>query len=285
MPNAAVTFVYNESVNLPIWVKYYGENFGFENLFVIDRSSVDGSTEGLGAVNVIKIPRPEFDEDSKTNLMSSFQSGLTSCYDCVVTTDADEIIVPDPDKYKNLSEYISKLNDDYVNAIGVDVVHMLTEEAPLDLSRPILSQRRFGRFAAPECKQLISKIPTRWLPGLHSSNKAPKFDPDLILFHLKLMDYGFAMKRQIINQETKWSKASLDHHYGAHHRWSFEQFVRQSFFVPIDLMNRKQVHEFEFAVEIDQLYSRTVVDPQGNHRIPMDISKMVNIPKRFELCV
>lgn len=285
MPIAAVTFVYNEIVNLPIWVKYYGSNFGYENLFIIDRSSDDGSTEGLGAVNVVKIPRPAFDEDAKTNLMSSFHSALTSCYDCVVITDADEILVPDPDKYKNLAEYISTLDGNYVNAIGVDVTHLITEEPPLDPQRPILSQRRFGRFHAPECKHLISKIPIRWMPGLHASNKPPRFDPELLLFHLKLMDYSVAVNRQIINLETKWSEKSLERNYGAHHRYSLDQFVRQSFLVPVDLLNRKQIFEFEFSAEIEALYTRTVIDAEGNHRIPMNISKMVNIPERFNSIV
>jgi hypothetical protein len=285
MPIAACTFVYNESVNLPIWIKYYGAAFGPENLFIIDRSSDDGSTDNLGPVNIIKIPRPEFDEDAKTHMMSSFHSALTSCYDCVVITDADEVLIPDPNKYEGLVDYIARMPGDYVNAVGVDIVHVLTQEAPLDPRNSILSQRGFGRFHAPECKQLISKVPTRWLPGLHSSNKPPKFDPDLVLFHLKLMDYAHAVRRQSVNLATKWSKASLEHNYGAHHRYSLDQFVRQSFLVPIDLVNRKQIFDFEFSQEVADLHARTIIDSQGYHRIPMDISKMVNIPQRFSNAV
>ena len=41
MKIAALTFAYNESVNLLIWRRYYGEQLGEENLFLIDHGSDD----------------------------------------------------------------------------------------------------------------------------------------------------------------------------------------------------------------------------------------------------
>ncbi len=285
MKYAAVTFVYNETVNLPIWTKYYGELFGRQNLFVLDRSSTDGSTEDLGLINVIKLDHSAFDEDSKTHLMSMFHSALTAVFDAVIVTDCDEILVPDPDYFPNLCAYIESMEQDYVNAMGVDIIHMITEEAPIDLSRPILSQRQFGRFHAPECKNLLSRVPVRWLPGLHSSNLAPKFDPRLINFHLKFMDYGSAVKRQDINLKTQWSEQSLRANYGAHHRQPLSQFVHEGFLGAIDLRKRNLIGKFEFGEEIADLEARTAIDPMGNYRVPMDISKMVMIPERFKLAV
>ncbi len=55
MANAAVTFVYNESVNLPIWAKYCAGQFGTESHLVIDRGSDDGSTEQLPAAVAIRL--------------------------------------------------------------------------------------------------------------------------------------------------------------------------------------------------------------------------------------
>ena len=281
MSNAALTFVFNEKHNLPIWIKYYGELFGYSNLYVIDRSSNDGSTDDLGEVNHIKIPRPRFDEDAKTHLMSSFHSALTAAHDAVIVTDADEIIVPDPDHFRDLNDYISRMESDYVNALGIDIVHILSREMPIDLTKPILSQRAFGRFHAPECKHLLSRIPIRWLPGLHSSNKPPIFDSRLFLFHLKLIDYGFAMHRQQVNLGTEWSKESVAAGYGQHHRWELELFVRQYFMVPIDMVNNNRVGQFDFGAEIDELKRRTVRDQNGDYRVPMDISKLTRIPERF----
>lgn len=283
MACAALTFVYNEAVNLPIWINYYGNQFGYANLFVIDRSSDDNSTKNLGDVNVIRIPRDEFDEHSKTNLMSSFHSGLTAIYDAVVTTDCDEIVVADPAFYKGLPDYISNMKTDYSNGLGIDVIHMIAEEFPIDLTKPILSQRRVGRFQSRECKQLLSKKPVRWLPGLHSSNYPPLIDSKLFIFHLKLMDYTAATLRQKVNLETAWSVDSVTKNFGAHHRFTVNQFVRNSFLVPLDLYNRKQVGDFEFSSEIQSIKDATTVDKDGNYRIPMNISKLVEIPERFRM--
>jgi hypothetical protein len=51
--------------------------------------------------------------------------------------------------------------------------------------------------------------------------------------------------------------------------------------VPIDLYNRGKFTDFEFSAEISSMLDRMVIDPEGNYRVPMDISKMVNIPERF----
>jgi hypothetical protein len=281
MAYAAITFVYNESVNLKIWAKYYGEMFGHENLYVVDRGSDDGSTDDLGSVNLIKVPRRKFDEHEKTHLMASLHSSLTSVYDAVIVTDCDEILVPDPDRYESLSAYLDGMPGDYANAMGIDVIHMMTIEPPIDLSRPILSQRRFGRFFSPECKHLASRVPIRWLPGLHASDKPPIFDTNLYLFHLKYMDYSCAVKRQAINNNTEWSQDSLDKNYGLHHRWNLEHFVHQGFLVPIDLRNRGLIEEFAFEKQVALLEEKVVRDPEGNYRLPMDISNMINIPDRF----
>jgi hypothetical protein len=281
MTAAAITFVYNEKINLPIWIGYYGAMLGKKNLFVVDRGSDDGSTDHLGDVNLIKVPKNEFDEHAKTDFMSRFHSSLLSFYETVIITDCDEIIVPDPGVYNDLGEYIERLSGDYANGMGVDIVHIITEEHPIDLDQPILSQRRHGRFHSPECKHLISRIPIKWLPGLHSSDKPPIFDPNLVVFHLKLMDYGVAMGRQKVNLETVWSEGSLRFNYGAHHRYEYAKFVRDCFLSPIDLLSRSADLGFKFDTEIQAIKDRTVVDTNGSHSIPMDISKMVLIPDRF----
>lgn len=281
MAVAAVTFVYNESFNLSLWIGYYGKLFGRENLFVVDRGSDDGSTADLPGVNLIRVPRRAFDEHEKTDFMSSFHASLTSFYDAVIITDCDEIIVPDPADYADLSQYIERLPGDYVNALGIDVLHLITEELPLDPARGILSQRKYGRFLSPECKQLISRVPVRWLPGLHCTNRKPAFDPKLFIFHLKWVDYGRAVLRQEVNRNTVWSSDSLARNYGAHHRYPLNQFIHEGFLAPIDILNRGLVGEFEFSKELLEIERRIVVNDQGDYLMPMDVVKYVAIPERF----
>ena len=280
MTAAAITFVYNESVNLPIWIKYYGSQLGEHNLYVVDRGSDDGSTENLGDVNLVRVPRNEFDEDQKTSFMSSFHSALLNFHKTVIITDCDELVAPDPAKYRDLADYLDRVDFDYVNSIGLDILHVITEEGPIDLSQKILSQRKYARFHSPCCKHLVSRVPMSWLPGFHSSNRPPRFDPDLYMFHTKVMDYNIAMKRQRINLDTTWSASSLERKLGAHHRFDYPKFVQQNFLVPIDALNRQSYQEFDFKQEIETIITNTVSN-NGYHNIPMNVERRVMIPDRF----
>ncbi len=285
MATAAVTFVYNETFNLPIWIRHYGREFGPENLFVVDRSSDDGSTEGLGAVNVIRIPRTPFDEEKKTRIMTDFHSALTAAYDAVVVTDCDEMLVVDPAYPGTLNDYVAGMEESTVNAIGIDVLHVLTMDFPLEAGAPILSQRSFGKFTSAECKQLIGKAPMRWLPGLHATNRPPRFDTRLFLFHLKWVDYGASIARQRINLATVWSDDALSSRPDTHHRYGVERFMRQGFLRQLALIEQTKCFDFTFEQEIEEIRSRTVQDHQGFFRFPLDISKIVKIPERFQTCL
>src|SRR5580704_8885346 len=118
MPIAALTFVFNEAINLPIWIKYYGKNFGERNLFVVDRESTDGSTDNLGEVNKIIIPRDAFDDKKKADFLSSMQNALLNYYEAVVCGDCDELVVPNIGVYENLADYVSRTEYDYVTSVG-----------------------------------------------------------------------------------------------------------------------------------------------------------------------
>ncbi|MEO5652825.1 MAG: glycosyltransferase family 2 protein, partial [Marmoricola sp.] len=52
---AAITFCRDEGRMLPLWIKYYGAQFGVENLYVVDDNSEDGSTDDLPC-DVLRIP-------------------------------------------------------------------------------------------------------------------------------------------------------------------------------------------------------------------------------------
>ena len=280
MTNAAVTFVYNEAVNLPIWIRYYGKQFGNKNLFVIDRESTDGSTENLGEANRIVIPRDAFDDRKKADFMSSFQNALTNYYDAVICSDCDELVVPDPISYGDLNEYIARVDFDYVTCVGLNILHILNLEPPLDLDRPILSQRRFARFRSASCKTILSRIPLRWMPGLHSLNQRPKIDPSLFMFHTKTMDYAIASARQQINMDTPWSDYSLERNFGAHHRYEYNRFIRELFLDPMNAIHQQKVASFDFAEEISQ-FNLQIKEKDGCFWIPMGLGRWVEVPERF----
>jgi hypothetical protein len=277
---AVFTFVFNESVNLPIWSRYFGALFGPENLFVIDRSSTDGSTASLGGgINRMILPPRPFDEFEKTGFINSFHRALLYHYDTVIYTDCDELIVPDLQVHENLVAYLRNSDFDYVTCVGLNVHHMITLEAPLDLDAPILAQRRYARFGSPSCKSLISRVPLTWRPGIHSCDRPPNIDPALFLFHLKLMDYTVAMRRQGVNLATQWSSRSLEENHGTHHRYDYDQFVREGFLDPVNQL-RKGTAPFDFVREIEQIQDQTR-EHDGFFYIPMNIYSLVEIPEHL----
>ena len=209
--------------------------------------------------------------------MSSMQNALLNYYDVVVCGDCDELVVPDLAAYASLADYAERMDADYATCIGLNVLHILNQEPPLDLSKPLLAQRHFGRFMSATCKTMLSRVPIRWLPGLHCLNRRPKLDPKLFMFHTKTMDYSIACARQEINNATAWSDASLSQNFGAHHRYQFAQFVRECFFDPANIINQGKVEPFDFSEEITKFES-AIVEKDGNYWIPMNMDRWVKIP-------
>jgi Glycosyl transferase family 2 len=280
MKVAALTFVFNEAINLPIWIRYYGSTLGEKNLYVIDRESTDGSTSNLGEVNRIIVPRDAFDDRKKADFMSSMQNALLNYYDAVVCGDCDELVVPNLCVYTDLMDYASKMDIDHVACVGLNVLHILNHEPPIDLSKPILAQRRFARFVSATCKTQLSRVPIKWLPGLHCLNRRPIFDPNLFMLHTKTMDYGVSSARQKINNETVWSDDSLGQNFGAHHRYEFEQFVRESFFDPVNIINQGKIQTFDFAEEIAKIDAE-IVERDQFFWFPMNIVRWVELPAKL----
>lgn len=280
MKIAALTFVFNENVNLPIWRRYYGQQFGEKNLFVIDRESNDGSTDDLGEINRIVVPRDAFDDRKKASIMSSFQNGIINYYDAMVIGDCDEIAVPDPNKYTNLADYAQRMQHQYSTCVGVDLLHIIHKEPPIDLTKPIMEQRRFGRFRTAGCKTMLSRIPLRWGPGLHYTDHKPWIDPDLINVHLKTMDYQCAMLRQKVNQTTEWSEASLAANFGGHHRYNYDRFVQEAFFDPVNLAKQNQFGPFELSNEIADLIAKVKVQ-DGGYTTSSKMTRWVEFPESF----
>jgi hypothetical protein len=282
MATAIVTFVYNEVVNLPIWRRYYGGIFGERNLFVIDHGSSDGSTSGLGHINKLWLGRNELDEHKRCVFMASFVRSLLEYFNTVIYTDCDEMLVPDLGKYTNLEDYLDKQDFKYVAPVGLNVQHIISLEAPLDLAWPILRQRKFARFSSSMCKPLITRIPLIWGTGFHACNQPIRIDPDLYLLHLKPMDYELGLKKQKLTREMKWAASSLAANHGAHARYDDERFVRESFLDPNNIATSPNhgVRPFEFSQELSQFKEGAVCN-DGIYYGPHFNGKVVEIPERL----
>ena len=203
MKMAAVTMVYNEPDFLPIWLRYYVAQVGPTHCYVIDHGSDDGSTRDLPGVNVIRIPRSPIHEEKRCRFVSNFASSLLEWYDWVIHTDADEIVVADPALHHSLADFAATCEHEVITTIGCNVVHP-TDEAPIDLTLEIMSQRHWVHFLASMCKPVLTRRPIRWGAGFHRADAEPRFD-DLFLFHLRWFDRDIGARRLVRSRNQAWS--------------------------------------------------------------------------------
>jgi hypothetical protein len=272
MKIAVITMVFNERVFLPIWVNHYGPKLGYENLFVIDDGSDDGSTsEDSRIINLIKKNRTPLDEEDRAKLLSCFHSELLDYYDLVIYTDVDEIIVVDPILGLSLNEYLSADNYEYKNVIGLNVIHRIEKEAQIDFDKPLFEQRKFIRFNLGYCKPLISKIPINWAAGFHWSQHKPQYDINLFLFHLRAMDHTVAKERLKTLNTVQFSANSLAKQHAFQFRLVEQDYLRLIF----------STSEFEFENAQASLEFINQIIEHGS----LIAGRVARIPKRFHKAI
>jgi Glycosyl transferase family 2 len=256
----ALTFAYNEHFFLPRWAEYYGSQLGMENLFVLDHGSSDLSTQGLGRVNIIRVPRTPFDDVRKCQYASYQHAALLQYYDAGFVMDVDEFIVADPQKYKNLREFASKTQAEALACVGLELCHIRSLEPAYNDALPVLFQRSHVLFDSWICKRAFARKPIRFGGGCHTSDQPVVFDEDLYLIHLKNFDYQFRLVRQQIT--AGWDYAG---DFGVHARRSAEYV--SGIFDGFDARVTAELvsQEFNFRKEIDMCLERTVVNPSGEY--------------------
>ncbi|MDR3522916.1 MAG: glycosyltransferase family 2 protein [Acetobacteraceae bacterium] len=219
---AAVTMVYNDPVYLKIWLEYYSRQLGAKNLYVVDHGSNDGSTDHLGAVNVIRLPRSPQDDPKRAAFLSSFCSSLLAYHDCVLHGDVDEILVADPRVAATLPAYCAGVTAPVQTAIGLNVLHRLGHETPYTPERRVLAQRPWVFRSSSMCKPALIRRPVRWSPGFHSAD-TPVYFGDLYLFHLRWFDLDTALRRLAKTRSMPWAHEDA----GDHQRVSDAEMVEQ----------------------------------------------------------
>lgn len=268
-PAAAITMVFNEPVLLPIWLNYYGSRLGHENLFVIDDGSNDTSIRKNNIVNLISRRRGYWDDRERAKTLSYFHEELLQYYDVVLYADADEFIVPDPNLDTPLKDYLISRDKQWINTIGLNVIHNRSREGPLDLTRPLFSQRAYVQFDQLYCKPTIARVPMRWKPGLHFSERPPSYATDLFLFHLRAMDYDISRARIRTFNTVPLSEDSVRNGFGFY--WHVpEQEYLDLFFSTPQAEFEKARSELDFSDLLPQIKERPII-----------IGPVARVPSRF----
>ena len=205
--------VYNEAERLPRWLAYYGEQFGRENLYVIDHGSEDESSALLDGVTVIPLARGSLlDEIARAKLISDQVAELLEHHERVVFCDVDEFLAPFSGR--PLREHLEADLPETVTAIGFDVMHRLRVDAPLSQLRPVLAQRPHVRFSPFYCKPLVTRRRVDWRPGFHFSDRPIAFG-GLLLFHTRYADADQGLRRLAVTRNIGLAHAGQGLHWKA----------------------------------------------------------------------
>lgn len=227
---ALVTIVRNESVFFPIWLRYYGQFFDADDIYVFDHGSTDGSTE-VGGFNREIVTHDTVDHRWMRRTIQKKQNELMESYEVVLINDVDEIIVPNPETYGTLGDFMETFTDDFVNCTGFEVLHDRETEPPIDLERPILEQRGwwFPNFAYS--KPLLAQVPMKWFDGFHArQDGVANFDHDIRLIHLHRMDFELCRERHRFRSGIAWSDDDLESQSGYQNRITEEERFAKWFY-------------------------------------------------------
>lgn len=282
-----VTMVFNESFNLPRWVKYYsGQVDRASDLYVLDHGSNDCSTAFLNKeINLARLPRGLGREDFEVwrlNYISGLARYLKAFYRAVVYVDCDEFLVVDPIVSRSLAEYFSGLNGDaMISAIGYNVLHEFSSEPEIKFGDKITESRSFLQLNTSMCKAVavVSDCGLEWSCGFHFSSVFPRFG-DLFLFHTRYADLKAGLKRLSLTRGMCDQPRLM---LASHQRISDEtyiQWLKDMLSHPVDAgdisMDNSRVKNFfsELPIELGQ---------DGLWTFPLDLTlPMVSVlPDRF----
>jgi hypothetical protein len=216
----------------PIWKKYYGGLFGVENLHIIGSIATDEYLNIFEGANFHELGSTTHGDNAYIiKRVMQLQYELLQSYETVVFADSDEFIVPDPDKYRNLKEFLELNNDIYFKVQGWNVVHLINQEPNINLDLPIISQRKYwykngSEFGGGESKMLIIRKPhVSYIAGMHWSEPSVIEHSDLFNFHLREFDYKITADRL----EDRYNTSLPLHHTLNDGRVCWKQQIENAF--------------------------------------------------------
>ena len=191
---AAITMARNDEFFLSRWVKYYGHEFGAENLYIILDGIDQKPPKNAKDVNIIKLPHRDMSRSAgdkyRINKISDLAADLFKQYDIIIGCDSDEFLIVDPNTKKSLAKYLSDLNiNTSVSGLGLDIGQNMKYEKTLDTTKPLLKQREYALLSTRYTKPVVINKPVRWGSGFHRiHNHNFHIDKNLYLLHFGAID-------------------------------------------------------------------------------------------------
>jgi len=192
----AITMARNDNFFLDRWIKYYGLQLGFENLYVLLDGEEQVPPKIADKVNVTHFKHIEAkvaaSDKRRINTINDVAWRLFNRYDLIIGTDTDEFLIVDPLCGKTLFDYLNTTNiRSSLSGLGLDVGQNLKEENSLNKEDEILSQRSYALVSSRYTKPSVISKPMRWGAGFHRvKNTNYNIDKNLFLLHFGCIDYG-----------------------------------------------------------------------------------------------
>ncbi len=209
---AAITMARNDEFFLSRWVKYYGNELGHENLYIILDGLDQTTPNNAKNANIIKLPHTDMSriagDKYRIKKISEYAKELFKNYDIIIGCDSDEFLVVDPRLKKSLREYLSNLKiNTSVSGLGLDIGQHLTKESVLDKRKPILNQREYALLSTRYTKPVVLNKPLNWGSGFHSI-RGHNFHIDKNLY---LLHFGAADMKILIDKAKKRGPDWVNH--------------------------------------------------------------------------
>jgi hypothetical protein len=191
---AVITMARNDDFFLTRWIKYYGEQFNSENLYIYLDGLDNIIPKNADNAHITKLPHHDMsraDGDKyRIGLISDLANKLLKEYDIVIGCDCDEFLAVDPNTNMTLHEYLSqKKIHTTLSGIGLDVGQHMKHEKTLDKTKSFLSQRAFALLSTRYTKPVVINRPVRWGSGFHRiKNHNFHIDKNLYLLHFGAVD-------------------------------------------------------------------------------------------------
>jgi len=191
----AITMARNDNFFLDRWIKYYGLQLGYENLYVLLDGEDQVPPKIAEKVNLTHFKHIEdkvvVSDKRRINIVNDMAVKLFERYDLVIGTDTDEFLIVDPHCGKKLFDYLNTTNIKIpLSGLGLDVGQNLKEESSLNKENGFLSQRSYALVSARYTKPSVISKPMRWGAGFHRvKNLGYNIDKNLFLLHFGCIDY------------------------------------------------------------------------------------------------